>query len=246
MFGVEGTLVTIVGLIPARGGSKIIPHKNIKLLVGKPLIAWTIESAKSCRALSRVIVSTDDVQIADVALQWGAEVPFLRPAELAGDKASSLAVVLHFIHWLKDHGDAVPEYILLLQPTSPFRTTEDIDAAIDLAKTGKADAVVSVYETNAHPFLCKRIQDNGWLTDFMSTDLDYLRRQDLPAAYCLNGAIYLNTCQSLMEEHTFLPKATLPYIMSPERSLDIDTPWDWHLAELILKDRYETQPYSNS
>ncbi|HET9913914.1 MAG TPA: acylneuraminate cytidylyltransferase family protein, partial [Anaerolineales bacterium] len=146
--------MTIIGLIPARGGSKTIPHKNIKPLVGKPLIAWTIEAAKKCRALSRVIVSTDDAQIAEVAQQWGAEVPFLRPAELAGDATSSLAVVLHLIQWLKKHDGAVPEYILLLQPTSPFRTTEDLDAAIELAETRKVNAVVSVCETDAHPFLC--------------------------------------------------------------------------------------------
>ena len=234
--------MTVVGLIPARGGSKTIPHKNIKPLAGKPLIAWTIEAAKSCRALSRLIVSTDDLQIAEVALQWGAEVPFLRPAELAGDQSSSLDVVLHLIQWLEEHDPVVPEYILLLQPTSPFRTTEDIAAAIDLAKTGLVDAVVSVCETDAHPFLCKRVREDGRLTDYMTTDLDYLRRQDLPPAYQLNGAIYINRCRSLRQERTFLPKDTLPYIMPAERSLDLDTLWDWRLAELILKDKYETQP----
>ncbi len=236
--------MTIVGLIPARGGSKTIPHKNSKLLAGKPLIAWTIEAAKNCQALSRVIVSTDDPHIADVALQWDAEVPFLRPAELAGDKSSSLDVVLHLIHWLEEH-DSMPEYILLLQPTSPFRTAEDITAAIDLAKTRKVDAVVSVCETDAHPLLCKRVQEDGRLADYVSTDLGYLRRQDLPPAYQLNGAIYVNRCQSLLQERTFLPKDTVPYFMPPERSLDLDTLWDWHLAELILRDKYETQPDSD-
>lgn len=234
--------MTIVGLIPARGGSKTIPHKNIKPLAGKPLIAWTIEAAKSCRALSRLIVSTDDPQIAEVAQQWGAEVPFLRPAELAGDAASSLAVVLHLIQWLEEHESVVPEYILLLQPTSPFRTTEDIDAAIDLATTRRVDAVVSVCEAETHPFLCKRIGEDGRLGDYVNTNLESLRRQDLPPAYQLNGAIYINRCRSLRQERTFLPKDTLPYPMPLERSSDLDTPWDWHLAELILKDKYETQP----
>lgn len=242
MFFPERFHLKIVALIPARGGSKTIPYKNIKPLAGKPLIAWTIEAAKSCRELSRVIVSTDDQKIADVTLQLGAEVPFLRPAELAGDKTSSLAVVLHLIQWLREHDDADPDYILLLQPTSPFRTAEDIQAAIGLARTKMANAIVSVCKTDAHPLLCKRIQEDGRLVDYMSTDLDYLRRQDLPPAYQLNGAIYMNRCQSLLEEQTFLPKDALPYFMPPERSLDLDTPWDWHLAELILKDKYETQP----
>jgi len=233
--------VTIVGLIPARGGSKGIPRKNIKLLAGKPLIAWTIEAARSCSALSRVIVSTDDQEIADVALQWGAEVPFLRPAELAGDKSSALDVVLHVLDRLEEHDAAVPEYLLLLQPTSPFRTKQDIEAAIGLAAMRKVDGVVSVCEASPHPLLCQRIREDGRLADYMSADRESRRRQDLPAAYQLNGAIYLNHAQSLRQERTFRPKDTLPYLMPPERSLDLDTLWDWHLAELILRDKYETQ-----
>ena len=225
-------------IIPARGGSKAIPHKNIKLLAGKPLIAWTIEAAINCRKLSRVIVSTDDPEIAKVALQCGAEVPFLRPAELARDESSSLSVVLHLVHWLEEQGSHVPEYVLLLQPTSPFRTTEDIEAAIESANSRRVNAVVSVCEAKVHPFLCKRIQEDGMLVDFMTAHIDYLRRQDLPPAYSLNGAIYMNRYELLLEERTFLPKDTLPYLMPPERSLDLDTPWDWHLAELILREKY--------
>ena len=225
-------------IIPARGGSKTIPHKNIKLLAGKPLIAWTIEAAINCRKLPRVIVSTDDPEIAKVALQCGAEVPFLRPAELARDESSSLSVVLHLVHWLEEQGSPAPEYILLLQPTSPFRTTEDIEAAIKSASSRRVNAVVSVCEAKVHPFLCKRIQEDGMLVDFITADIDYLRRQDLPPAYSLNGAIYMNRYESLLKERTFLPKDTLPYLMPPERSLDLDTPWDWHLAELILREKY--------
>ena len=225
-------------IIPARGGSKAIPHKNIKLLAGKPLIAWTIETAINCRKLSRVIVSTDDPEIAKVALQCGAEVPFLRPAELAMDESSSLSVVLHLVHWLEEQGSPVPEYVLLLQPTSPFRTTEDIEAAIKSANSRRINAVVSVCEAKVHPFLCKRIQADGRLVDFMTAHINSLRRQDLPPTYSLNGAIYMNRYESLLEERTFLPKDTLPYLMPPERSLDLDTPWDWHLAELILREKY--------
>jgi N-acylneuraminate cytidylyltransferase/CMP-N,N'-diacetyllegionaminic acid synthase len=231
--------LNIVGLVPARGGSKTIPRKNIRLLAGKPLIAWTIDAAINCHELSHVIVSTDDPEIAEVALQWGAEVPFLRPAELAGDETSTLSVVLHLIHWLEDQSLPAPEYVLLLQPTSPFRTLEDVKAVIDLTKTRKANAVVSVCEAKTHPFLCKRIQEDGTLSGFTTADIDYLRRQDLPPAYVLNGAIYMNSRESLLEERTFIPKETLAYLMPPERSLDLDTLWDWHLAELILRDKRE-------
>jgi CMP-N,N'-diacetyllegionaminic acid synthase len=229
-----------LAVIPARGGSKAIPHKNIKPLAGKPLIAWTIEAALHCRKLSRLIVSTDDPEIAKVALQWGAEVPFLRPAELARDESSSLSVVLHLIHWFEEQGLPAPEHVLLLQPTSPFRTTEDIEAAIELAGSPKADAVVSVCEAKVHPFLCKRIREDGMLADFIPSNMDYERRQDLPPAYNLNGAIYLNRCETLLGEGTFLPRNTLPYVMPPERSLDLDTLLEWHLAELMLEDKHES------
>jgi len=225
-----------IGLITARGGSKSIPQKNIKMLAGKPLIAWTIEVALQCKYLSRIIVSTDDEKIAEVARQWGAEVPFIRPAELARDDSSSISAVLHAIHWLEEKEGFCPEYIMQLQPTSPFRTAEDISRAIELAKDRHAVAVVSVCEAERHPYLCKRILDDGTLADFMKTDINYLRRQDFPPAYALNGAIYLNQRGALLRDQTDLPEGTVAYVMPQERSIDIDTPWDWHLAELILKD----------
>jgi CMP-N,N'-diacetyllegionaminic acid synthase len=124
----------IIGLITARGGSKSIPRKNIKMLAGKPLIAWTIEAAQKSKDLSRIVVSTDDTEIADVARQWGAEVPFIRPEELARDGSSSISAVLHTVHWLDENEGYCPDYIMLLQPTSPFRTTEDIQKSIELAR----------------------------------------------------------------------------------------------------------------
>jgi CMP-N,N'-diacetyllegionaminic acid synthase len=230
-------MVEIVGVITARGGSKSIPGKNIKLFAGKPLIAWTIEVALQCRDLSRVIVSTDDDKIAEIAKQWGAEVPFIRPAELSEDDSSHISVILHAIDRLKEEG-SFPDYIMLLQPTSPFRTVEDLSRAIQLARDTDATAVVSVNETDRHPFLCKRILEDGTLTDFMESNIAYLRRQDLPTAYALNGAIYLNKRKSLLKEQTFSPKDAVAYIMPEERSMDIDTEWDWYLGNLILKDRH--------
>ncbi len=229
----------IIGLITARGGSKSIPGKNIKLLAGRPLIAWTIEAALQSKALSRVIVSTDDEKIAEVARQWGADVPFMRPDELAQDNSSSISTVLHALNWLAENEGVYPEYIMLLQPTSPFRTAEDIRQSIDLAGNYRAAAVVSVCEAERHPYICQRILEDGTLADFITTEMQYLRRQDLPPAYAVNGAIYLNQCSSLLRDQRFLPSGSIAYIMPPERSLDVDTMWDWHLAELIMKDRYE-------
>ncbi len=227
----------IVGLITARGGSKSIPRKNLMPLAGKPLIAWTIEAALASRRLSRVLVSTDDAEIAQVAASWGVEAPFTRPGELAQDATPHILVVEHAIHWLDETQGVRPEYVLLLQPTSPFRTAEDIDAAIALAEAHAAIAVVSVCEMGRHPYLAKRILADGTLADFMTTDIAYLRRQDLPPAYALNGALYLNRRESLLRDHTFLPPGTLGYVMPAERSLDMDTAWDFHLAELIFQDR---------
>lgn len=228
----------IMGLITARGGSKSIPHKNIKMLAGKPLIAWTIEVALQCKELSRVVVSTDDEEIAEVARQWGAEAPFIRPSELARDDSSSILAVLHAVHWMEENEGFCPDYVMLLQPTSPLRTSEDIRQAIELAEKHLAVAVVSICEAEPHPYLCKRVLENGTIVDFISTDIVYQRRQDLPPAYALNGAIYLCQRMTLLQAETFFPEGTIAYVMPRERSLDVDSMWDWYVAELIMKDLY--------
>lgn len=227
----------IVGLVTARGGSKSIPRKNVKPLAGKPLIAWTVEAALQSSGLNRVIVSTDDNEIARVAQEWGAEVPFMRPSELAQDDSPHISAVEHTIRWLATHDDSCPDYIMTLQPTSPLRTAADIDAAIGIAETHTAIAVVSVCETGHHPYLSKRVLEDGTLADLVSSDITYLRRQALPPAYVLNGAIYLNRRESLLHSQTLLPQGTYAYIMPLERSLDVDVPWDLYLADLVLKDR---------
>ena len=227
----------VVGLITARGGSKGIPRKNVKLLAGKPLIAWTIEAALQSRSLSRVIVSTDDEEIAHVARQWGAEVPFMRPAELAQDYSPHMSVVTHAIRWLDAEQAAQPEYIMLLQPTTPLRNVHDIDLAVALAVEKEADAVVSVSSIQDHPYLSKTITEEGNLLDFLPKPEGYLARQSFPPVYSLNGAIYLARRELLLEKETWYTSQTLAYVMPPERSLDIDTPWDLYLANLILKDR---------
>lgn len=229
----------IVALITARGGSKELPRKNILPLAGKPLIAWTIEAALGSRRLSGIFVSTDDPEIAQIAKKYGAEVPFMRPATLAQDNSDSFAVARHALHWMAEHEKTQPSYMMLLQPTSPLRTTADIDKAIQLAEAKNASAVVSVCQAKQHPYLSKRILDDGTLADFIPSDLTDSRRQALPPVYVLNGAIYLNRCESLLRDQTFLPQGTYAYIMPAERSLDIDSPWDFYLADLILRDKYE-------
>jgi CMP-N,N'-diacetyllegionaminic acid synthase len=228
-------MTLVYGLITARGGSKGIPGKNIKPLAGKPLIAYTIEAALRSRKLARTLFSTDDEGIAAVARKHGAEVPFIRPSDLAGDDSSHISVVEHALHWLEKHENVRPDYLMLLQPTCPFRTTADIDAACDLAEARKPRAVVSVTESHSHPYLAKSIAADGTLKNFMSHDLKYERRQDLPRAYSLNGAIYLNRRESLLEERVFVPPGTLPYVMPRERSMDIDSLWDWQVAEWVLE-----------
>ena len=232
----------IIALIPARGESKSIPGKNIKLLAGRPLIAWTITAALASRKLSRVIVSTDDQRIARISRKWGAEVPFMRPAELARDDSSSFSVVEHALRWLKENEGHSPKYVMFLQPPAPLRTTADIDAAIRLMERRKAVAVVSVCSASHHPYICKRILDDGTMVDFMKSNIPYLRRQDLPPVYALNGAIYLNRSDALLREKTFWPKGTLAYVMPRERSFDLDTLWDFKLLDLLQSARKRRFP----
>lgn len=226
----------IIGLIPARGGSKGILRKNIRNLAGKPLIAWTIDAAIQSGICDSLIVSTDDAEIARIATGLGAAVPFLRPKELATDTTPQISVVRHLIRWLAEKGND-PDYILLLQPTSPLRTSKDISEAVALAKNRHAASLVSLCESRDHPYLAKRIRSDGTIGDFIQTETRYTRRQDLPPAYALNGAIYLNTPKSLLDSGSFTPEGTVGYLMPQDRSLDIDTEWDFHLAELLLSNR---------
>lgn len=228
-----------LGLITARGGSKGIPGKNVKPLAGKPLIAWTIEAAAASGRLERVIVSTDDDEIADVARQCGLAVPFKRPAELARDDSSHFSVVEHAIKWMAENADCRPEYLVLLQPTSPFRTAADIDAAIELAEKKNADAVVGVCEAAAHPMLVKKMDDSGAMADFVPADIAYKRRQSLPPAYQINGAIYVNRVVALLRDRDFCPPGAIGYVMSAEHSMEIDDMWDFHMAELVARHPFD-------
>jgi CMP-N,N'-diacetyllegionaminic acid synthase len=233
----EHTAPTILGIVPARGGSKAIPRKNLALLANKPLLAWTVEVALESASLDRLVISTDDPEIAEVGKKLGAEAPFLRPAELAVDSSTSMDVILHAIRWFDDNENYRPDYVLLLQPTSPLRTATDIRESIKLALAKRAGSVVSICETHQHPLWMKGVNEEGGLVDLFPQSPAPTRRQDLPAVFALNGAIYLALRTFLLSERTFISDRTYAYVMPENRSLDVDTPWDLYLANLILNDR---------
>lgn len=219
-----------LGLITARGGSKGIPRKNIKLIAGKPLIAWTIEAALRSALLDAVVVSTDDAEIADVARRAGAQVPFMRPAELAQDQTPGLDPVLHALAQLP-----IYDSVLLLQPTSPLRATADIDGCLQFAMARQTPSVVSVSEPDAHPHWTYRLSAQQTL-DRLIDAAPVARRQDLPAVVALNGAMYFADAAWLHRSGGLVGPETLAYVMPRERSIDLDTPLDWKFAELLLKE----------
>lgn len=220
----------LLGLIPARGGSLGIPRKNIRLLGGKPLVAWSIEAARLSRYLDRVVVSTDDPEIAACARQYGGETPFARPAELATDTAQGVDVVLHALDEMPD-ADAV----VLLQPTSPLRSVDDIDRAIELWDAGGA-IVVAVTEAAQSPYLMYRLAEGG-LVPVLKERSDDTNRQRVPTTYVLNGAVYVADRAALLAERAFMTPATRPYVMPAERSVDLDDEADWQYAEFLLRGR---------
>lgn len=230
-------MVRVLGLVTARGGSKGIPGKNLAPLAGKPLIEWTLAAARASSSLDRTIVSTDDEEIAEFCRQQKVEVPFVRPAELARDDSPHLDVVLHALEWLDGNESYLPDYVMLLQPTSPLRIAQDINEVVRIARRTKAAAVASVAAAHDHPYWVRRLRDDGTLSEFVRCDVAYPRRQALPPVYALNGAIYLTLRSLLLQSRSFEPPGTVAYEMPPERSLQVDTPWDLRLCDMVLRDR---------
>lgn len=223
----------ILAIVPARGGSKGVKRKNIKELSGKPLIARTIEQAISSKYIDKVIVSTDDNEIANISKKFGAEVPFLRPKNLSTDKSKMVDVLLHALGAvIKD--SVFYDLFMLLQPTSPLRTVEDIDKAIESIITRNAKAILGICEVDHHPMLTNTLPVNGCMEHFLIKDLQNSNRQELPLYYRINGAIYLTYCDYYIREKSFYSDQTYAHIMPPERSIDIDNEIDFKLAELLL------------
>lgn len=225
--------MNILAIIPARGGSKRLPNKNILDIANKPLIAWTIDEAKKSKYIDKLIVSTDSESIVVVSKKFKALVPFIRPDVLSQDTSDTISVLKHAIEFYKNKFD----YILLLQPTSPLRTVDDIDAAIKMLKETKAKAIVSVCETEHSPLWTNTLPKDRSMKDFIKSQYKNVRSQDLPIYYRLNGVIYISEIEYFLKNNGFLGDQTKAYIMSKENSIDIDTELDFIIAETLLKRR---------
>jgi CMP-N-acetylneuraminic acid synthetase len=234
-----------LAIVPARAGSRGIPHKNRALVGGRPLIAWTIAAAQASVRIDRVIVSTDCPEIADLSKNLGADVPFLRPPELAQDDTPGIAPILDALERLAMPGAPAPGWIVQLQPTSPLRTAVDIDAALSLAETCGTDSVVSIVESTQHPHWAQQIDAQGRLRPFIHATAP-LRRQELPPAYSLNGAVSAASLEVLRERASFLGPGTAAYVMPIERSVDVDAPFDLDLADWLLRRRYAERASNRS
>lgn len=232
-------MASVLGVIPARGGSKTVPRKNLRPLGGRPLIAWTFQAARESARLGRTICTTDDEEIAALARQAGIEVPFLRPAELARDDTPTLPVVQHAVGAL-EQGGYRPEVVVLLQPTSPLRRAAHIDAAVDLLEATGADSVVSVVQVphNFNPVSLLRVEAGRLVPYLPGEGVRVLRRQDKPEVWARNGAaVYVTRRDVLMQGDSFFGRDCRPLVMSREESVDIDDEMDLVMAEALLAHR---------
>ncbi len=223
----------ILALIPARGGSKRLPGKNLRLLGGKPLIVWSIDAAKDIPEICDILVSTDDPAIAAICQERDVLVPWLRPTELATDTASSVDVALHALDWY-ELAEGPVDGLLLLQPTSPFRTRVSICRGIELFSKHGRQPILGVSPTHSHPMWSLKMED-GYLLPFMREHGLTMRSQDLPATYVVNGSFYLMQPSQLRALRSFVAEKTVPLLIDTPEALDIDTQWDFELAQLILK-----------
>ena len=219
---------TILGIIPARGGSKGIPRKNLIIFGGKPLMAWTIEAGLQSHYIDRLILSSEDEEIIAVAREWGCEVPFIRPGELSRDDTPGIEPVIHAIKTLKTSYD----YIILLQPTSPLRSAEDIDDCINYCIQAKAVSCVSVTVAQPSPYWMYTLDQQKRLLPLLPTESSFPRRQLLPPVYVLNGAIFFAHIPYLLQEQRFISEETIAFPMPAEKSLDIDSEADLFYAAI--------------
>jgi CMP-N-acetylneuraminic acid synthetase len=230
--------MNILGVIPARGGSKSVPRKNLADLLGKPLIAYTIEAAKHSRRLSHYVVSSEDAEILAVAKELRAPAPFVRPRELASDQAPSLPVVQHAIREMERMQGLTFDYVVLLQPTTPMRRAEDIDAALDKLIATGADSVISVCDVGAyHPARMRRIVDDRLVELPVKEPREMARRQDLPPVYIRNGAIYAARRDLVMIENSMVGDDCRAFVMPEERSVNIDGRLDLLMAEILMREQ---------
>lgn len=227
----------VLGLITARGGSKGLPGKNIRPLCGKPLLAWTVDAAKASRYLDALVLSTDSAEIAELGSSLGVSVPFLRPAELASDTATSVDVVEHALHFLHEQGQKF-DIVVLLEPTSPLRETKDIDLALECMHDANADSVVSICNAEStHPAFMFSMGDNGLLSSTQAGGFKVLRRQELAPMYFLEGTVYASRIDTLLAARTFCQASTAGYEVPKWKSPEIDDIVDFLHVEAIMKHR---------
>ncbi len=226
----------LLAFVPARGGSKGIPRKNLALLAGRPLIEYTLEAALGCRSVDEILLSTDDEEIAACGERLGIITRYRRPAELASDEAPLMAAIEHGLRaYAREHA-RMPQELLLLQPTSPLRTAQDIDAAVAQFRSQRADTLVAVHRMSEHPYECVRASASGW--EFLAKPAQAVaRRQDYKGGYFfINGAIYLARTETLLSRRTLVePGITALYEMPRERGIDVDSALDLACAEAFLK-----------
>ena len=224
----------MLAIIPARGGSKGLPGKNIKPLCGKPIIAYTIEAAQAAKSIDCLILSTDDEEIAEVAQKFGVGIPFMRPAELAKDTSLAIDNYIYTVNQFNTESSKQYDDFIVLQPTSPFRTAADIDNAVELFREKNADSVISVCEASHPPVWAKKIDHPGVLKDYFDIDIGNRNRQELELAYMPNGAIFILKLSLLKSHCSYYSNRTYAYVMPQEKSIDIDTFLDFEFAEFLM------------
>jgi CMP-N-acetylneuraminic acid synthetase len=226
----------ILALIPARGGSKGVPRKNLRLLHGQPLIAHSIRTGLSCPSISEVVVTTEDEEIANVARSFGAAIPFMRPRSLASDETAMEPVIQHAITELEALRQVRVDVVVLLVPTNPFRTADDVEAGIKILLETGADSVVSLVEEDYPIAWLQTIVDGKVLPRFPDCN-EVHRRQEAPKVFKRNDGFFIFTRETIMDRGVVQGPDTRPYMMEPLCSIDIDNEWDFHLAELLISER---------
>ncbi len=226
----------ILAIIPARGGSKRVPRKNVKLLSNKPLISYTISAALKSKYIDKTIVSTDNKEIARIARQYEADIPFIRPSELAHDDSTTLSVLKHAVKFMEKSKNFKPDLVILIQPTSPLVLAEDIDMAIEKIIETKTNSCVSVCEISERPEWMFHLSESGKIRPFLKKKNKITNSQQLPKVYRLNGAIYITRRDILIKNNIIIDEdSSSAIVMPPERSIDIDRPIDFIVAEALIK-----------
>lgn len=226
----------VLFVVAARGGSKGVPRKNIRPIGDIPLIAYKIISARKCDYEHRIIVSTDDAEIANIGEEYGADVPFMRPKELSSDTASSIDVVLHAMDWITKHDSETYDYVCLLEPSSPFASYEDLNASLKLMEDKHADTLLGMKEVEVSSGFIHTLDKHGGLSDFYYTikNMNSIRRQDQRQEYTMNGCMYIARWDYFIKNKQFHSVNSIPYIMSEEKSIEIDTLLDYEIACMLV------------